>query len=125
MKSILIVDDEHAILLALEMVLTDEGYSVRTALNGKQALERLAEQRPDVVLLDVMMPVLSGPETIKHMKSDPEYAQIPIVLMSAVFPQFTQEEFPWDAFLRKPFEITRILAVIESVIAGKKVKPGK
>lgn len=120
MTSILIVDDEADILLALEMILADEGFQVRTARNGKEALERLAERRPDVILLDVMMPVMSGPDTIRHMKADPEYRNIPIVLMSAVLPRFKREDFPWDAFLRKPFEISDILVTLQKIVAAKK-----
>lgn len=118
MKSILIVDDEHDILLAAEILLTEEGFEVRTARNGREALERLAEKRPDVMLLDVMMPILSGPETIHRMKADPEYAKIPIILMSAVRPNFERDEVPWDFFLRKPFEIDAVLAAIQKLVGS-------
>lgn len=117
MKTVLVVDDEHDILLALEMLLEEEGYEVVTALNGKQALERLAERRPDVVLMDVMMPIMSGPETILRMKADPEYATIPIVLMSGVKPAFGRDEYPWDFFIRKPFEIEKVLETIRAAAA--------
>jgi CheY-like chemotaxis protein len=119
MKSILIVDDEHDILLAAEILLSEEGFEVRTARNGREALERLAERHPDIVLMDVMMPILTGPETIRRMKSDSEYAKIPIILMSAVQPNFERDEAPWDMFIRKPFEIDSLLESIQKLL-GKK-----
>lgn len=120
MKSILIVDDEHDILLAAEILLTDEGFEVRTARNGREALERMAEKHPDIVLMDVMMPILSGPDTIKRMKADPEYANIPIILMSAVKPSFDRDTTPWDIFLRKPFEIDSVLEAIQKLVGDTK-----
>ena len=116
MRLILVVDDEFDILLALEMLLQEEGFEVVTASNGKQALERLAERLPDVVLMDVMMPVLYGPETILKMKADVEYALIPIVLMSGVNPAFSQDDYPYSAFIRKPFLISNVLESIEAVL---------
>jgi CheY-like chemotaxis protein len=116
MKTILIVDDEHDIVLALELFLLEEGYEVRIAHNGREALERLAEGRPDLVLMDVMMPIMSGTETIRHMKEDDEYSKIPIVLMSAVWPHFEKADCPWNAFLRKPFEIDLVLLTLKEVL---------
>ncbi|MFL5813997.1 MAG: response regulator [Bdellovibrionia bacterium] len=120
MTSILIVDDEHDILLAAEILLSDEGFEVRTARNGREALERLAEKHPDIVLMDVMMPILTGPETIRQMKADPDYAKIPIILMSAVQPSFKSDEVAWDLFIRKPFEIDSLLVSIQKLLEKKK-----
>ena len=120
MRSILVVDDEHDILLALELILSEEGFQVIKAHNGREALARLAEVRPAMVLLDSMMPVMSGLETIKAMKADPEYSRIPIVLMSAVAPRVSRDEYPWDVFLRKPFEIEGLMSVIHAVIGPAK-----
>lgn len=120
MRSILVVDDEQDILISLEMLLEEEGYQVTLARHGKEALERLAERRPDAVLIDVMMPIMSGAETIRRMKEDPEYRKIPIVLMSAVRPPFKQEDFPWDALLKKPFEIDAVLSALDKVIPKTK-----
>jgi DNA-binding response OmpR family regulator len=123
MTKILVVDDEHDILFALEMLLNEEEYQVITAINGRHALERLAEGRPDLVIIDVMMPILSGPETILKMKADAEYATIPIILMSGVKPAFTKKDYPFDLFLQKPFEIDHVLKTIKNVLARKKPEP--
>ncbi len=120
MKTVLVVDDEQDIILALEILLADEGYEIMTAHNGREALERLAERMPDVVLIDVMMPILSGPDTIARMRADPEYREIPVVLMSAIKPQVDFEKLKITAFVRKPFEIDTIIKIIEQVTSQKK-----
>lgn len=119
MRTILVVDDEQDIILALEILLAEEGYEIITANNGRQALERLAERRPDLVLIDVMMPILSGPETIAKMRADSEYAEIPVVLMSAIKPQVDLQKLKIAAFIRKPFEIDTILKTIDQVLGSK------
>jgi CheY-like chemotaxis protein len=116
MKTILVVDDEHDILLTVELVLMTEGYRVIKASNGSEALARLAEMRPDLILMDVMMPVLSGLDALKKIRLDKEYKTIPVVLMSAIQPRVAQKEYNWNGFLRKPFEIDPLLDVIERLI---------
>jgi CheY-like chemotaxis protein len=73
MATVLVVDDEFGIVDVLETILTDEGYRVLTACNGKQGLVRLAEERPDVVLLDLMMPILGGAGMLREMAAVPAY----------------------------------------------------
>lgn len=113
MRTILAVDDEHDILLVIDLLLSEANFTVVKASNGKEALARLAETRPEVVLMDIMMPVMSGLDTLKIIKADPDYQKIPVVLMSALSPRVSREEYPWDAFLRKPFEIDELLGTIE------------
>ena len=114
------MDDEQDIILALELLLAEEGYEIITANNGCQALERLAEKIPDLVLIDVMMPILSGPDTIEKMRANAEYAEIPVVLMSAIKPQVDLQKLKIGAFIRKPFEIDTILKTIEQVLEAKR-----
>ena len=112
MKSILVVDDEYDIAVALELLLAGEGYRVTIAPNGKEALDRIAEARPDLVFMDVMMPVLTGLEAVKIIKADPHLSTIPVVLMSAVVPRASQDDYKWDLFLRKPLDVDRILDAV-------------
>ncbi len=84
MPTVLVVDDEFGIVDVLETVLTDEGYRVLTACNGKQGLARLSEKKPDVILLDFMMPILSGGEMLRAMAAEPAYQRIPVIMMSAL-----------------------------------------
>lgn len=112
MKFVLIAEDEYDIALALELVLTESGYRVATVPNGQEALYALAKEKPDLILMDIMMPVLTGLETIQKIKADPEYADIPVVLMSAAPAKGTQEEYGWVAFIRKPFNVDDVLRVL-------------
>ena len=120
MKSILVVDDEQDIILALKILLAEEGYEIFTAHNGREALERLAEKIPDIMLIDVMMPILSGPETIVRMRADAGYANIPVVVMSAIKPKADLDKLKVGAFIRKPFEIELLLQTLDQVLAEKK-----
>ena len=116
MTTILVVDDEHDILLAVDLVLSEAGYKVITAPNGKEALARMAEVRPALVLMDIMMPVLGGLDTLKAMTADPEYGTIPVVMMSAIIPRVSRNEYPWADFLKKPFELDSLYEVVERIL---------
>ena len=80
---ILVVDDEVYIVHILDFSLGMEGYEVVTALDGEQALEKVAQQKPDLIVLDIMMPKLDGYETCKALKSKDETKDIPVILLSA------------------------------------------
>src|SRR5687768_13219890 len=84
MKTILVVDDEFGIAEALSSTLTDEGYRVYTAGNGKQGMDQLAEVRPDLVIVDYMMPIWGGHQMIEAMRAHPSFSTIPVIVMSAV-----------------------------------------
>jgi CheY-like chemotaxis protein len=119
MNSILVVDDEHDIVFAVGLVLEEFGYRMISAANGKDALARMAEAKPALVLMDIMMPVLGGLETLKLIKSDPEYSDVPVVMMSAMIPRVSREDYPWDDFLRKPFELDGLQEVIDRLAIKK------
>ena len=70
MATVLVVDDEFGIVDVIDTILTDEGYRVLSACNGKQGLARLAEEKPDMVLLDFMMPILGGAEMLRVMAAE-------------------------------------------------------
>lgn len=81
---ILIVDDVMSNVLLLKVLLTNEKFAIATASNGRQALEQLEKENPDLVLLDVMMPDMSGFEVAQHLKSNPNTADIPIIFLTAL-----------------------------------------
>jgi CheY-like chemotaxis protein len=83
MNRVLIVDDEQDILETLQLILEMEGYVVDTASTGQQALEKMSAIVPDLVLSDVMMPVMNGIELLKRLKAHPQYRAIPIIISSA------------------------------------------
>ena len=117
MKTILVVDDEYAIVEALAALLGDEGYRVVSAMNGAEALEKIAEDRPDLVLLDVMMPVLDGRATLARIREDPTTSALPVVLMSAAPRAQTAQGPRSDAFLAKPFGVALLLETIAKLLA--------
>ena len=82
-KKILVVDDEDDILQFLELVLREKGYEVVTAAGGQEALTRAQIEKPDLVLLDIMMPQMDGWEVLKLLRVDEETANIPVAMLSA------------------------------------------
>ena len=115
MRTILVVDDEWAIAEVLESLLSDEGYRVIIANNGRQALERLSELPPDLIMLDFMMPVMDGKATLEALKGDPKTSGIPVIVMSSLPEETIKERCSgYVTFLRKPFRITAVLDTIET-----------
>lgn len=117
MKTLLVVDDEFSIVQVMEAILADAGYRVITATNGRAALERLANAKPDLVLLDYMMPILDGPGMLKVMAADPAYRDIPVVMMSSLPEAAVREQcHGYRAFLRKPFSASKVIDTIRRIL---------
>lgn len=116
MKTILIVDDDWSIAETLTGVLEDEGFQCVAAANGQQGLDRLEESHPDLVLLDVMMPVVDGREMLRRMKAQPATAEIPVILMSAASGVSQKKQLGYTAFLQKPFSLDALLDLVERVL---------
>jgi CheY-like chemotaxis protein len=123
-KTVLLVDDEHAILDALSGILEDEGFRVVTASNGREALARLAEAVPDVALVDVMMPVMDGRELLREMQDEARWKHVPVVLMSAVPQAILERDAPLACagFFQKPFDLWKLLARLKE-LAERKQEP--
>jgi CheY-like chemotaxis protein len=119
MALIMVVDDEFGVATLLQDVLEDEGHRVVTASNGKQALEKAAAERPDLVLTDFMMPIMDGAALIKALTANPEFKAIPVVVMSSMPEAAVAERCSGYAiFLRKPFKIFDAVERIVGLIAG-------
>jgi CheY-like chemotaxis protein len=119
MKRLLIVDDEVAIVEALQDILSVEGYDIVTAFNGAEGLQRMVSAKPDLVLLDLMMPVMDGREMLRRMREAPELHPIPVVVMSAG--RISDEERRSSArFLAKPFELDLLLDTIAELLGPPK-----
>ena len=110
MKAVLVVDDEFGIAELFDAILTDEGYRVLTAINGKHGLEVLAQERANLVFLDYMMPVMDGAAMLGAMTTDPILQDIPVVMMSSM-PEATVAErcSGYAAFLSKPFRLLQVV----------------
>ena len=109
MALVLVVDDEFGITELFDAILTDEGHRVLTAMNGKRGLEMLAQERPDLVFTDYMMPVMDGAALLSAIAADPGLQGIPVVVMSSM-PEATVAErcSGHVAFMRKPFRLTQL-----------------
>ena len=120
MTTVLVVDDEALIALALAAALEDAGYEVATAANGRQGLERLAEApRPDLVLLDMMMPVMGGAEMRAAMAADPALSAIPVVVLSSLPEEAVRARVDGvAAVLRKPCTAEQVTDAVERALGG-------
>jgi CheY-like chemotaxis protein len=118
MALILVVDDEFSVAEVVEAILTDAGHEVVTASNGQQALERTKKHRPDLVLLDFMMPIMSGPCMLRAMRKSPALRDVPAVIMSSL-PESTIAQSAkgmYVAFLRKPFKVRAVIDVVDAAL---------
>jgi CheY-like chemotaxis protein len=112
-KDVLVVEDEAYLCDLVADVLEAEGHRARTASNGREALERVHDRKPQLILLDLMMPVMDGWEFIRALRSNREWADIPIVVVTAVYDiKRTQQETGAVAVVTKPFDIDQIADVV-------------
>jgi len=119
---ILVVDDEDRNLRLMELLLTSFGYDVITASNGEEALEKVHDISPDVILLDVMMPKIDGFEVAKRLKAEEETKIIPVVMVTAlneVEHRVKALEAGADDFLNKPVDKTELRARVQSLVKVK------
>lgn len=127
-KSILVVEDEESLLKLESILFTSKGYDVTGVRDGRAALEALAQSRPDVVVLDVMLPGPDGFEICRAIKDDPETSDIPVVILTAKKSSMDLERGRTagaDAYLTKPFKSVKVLEVIEGLIAGARSAKGE
>lgn len=111
---VLIVDDEFGLADITADLLVEHGYEASIEINGKLGLQSLQLRRADLVLTDLMMPIMDGPELIRRMRADPALADIPIILMTAL-PEAVGEQGQHDALIVKPYKIAELLALIEKL----------
>jgi len=125
--TILIVDDVDANVLLLKLLISKAGYKTMTAFNGRDALDAVEKQRPDLILLDIMMPIMDGHEVARKLKEKPEYADIPIIFLSAL--NSTEDiiqgfRFGAADYVSKPFNKDELLTRINhqiSLIEAKRI----
>lgn len=120
---ILVVDDEVYILHILDFSLGAEGFDVVTANNGELAVEKAIQEKPDLIVLDVMMPVLDGYETCRRLKREPETKHIPVILLTAKGREADKRlgfEVGAVDYIVKPFSPNRLIGRIEEIIGCRK-----
>ncbi len=119
-RKILIVDDEVYILHILDFSLGAEGYEVITAADGEEALEKARTEKPDLVVLDVMMPKVDGFEACRRLKNDPETREMPVILLTAKGREVDRKmgiEVGADDYMVKPFSPSKLIQKIESFLS--------
>lgn len=120
-KRILLVDDDPDFVDAVKSVVEKAGYDVEVAYDGREALEKVAARMPDLIILDVMMPVLNGHETCNKLRADPATSQIPVILLTAVASRVSTSTYTHrdmleskaDDYLPKPVAPDELLARIK------------
>jgi len=121
MHSVLAVDDDDAILQVMDRILQARGYRVLTAKTGREALARVRESMPDLVILDGMLPEVHGFEICRQLKTSERFRHIPVILVSAVhtgwrFAADVKEKYGADEFIEKPFETADLLRRVETLL---------
>jgi CheY-like chemotaxis protein len=126
MARVLIVDDDKVIQQLIEVNLELEGYDTSRASDGEEALGAVKSFRPDLVILDVMMPKMDGREVCRRIKADAKTKHIPVVFLSARAQDLDVQsglELGAAAYITKPFDPVDLLQVVERVLAGGTVAP--
>jgi DNA-binding response OmpR family regulator len=119
-KRILIADDEPNIVMSLEFLMEASGFEVQTAADGEQAIEAIAAFRPDLVLLDVMMPKRNGYEVCQWIRADPALAGVKVVMLTAKGRDADVEKglgVGADAYVTKPFATRELVARVNALLA--------
>jgi two-component system, OmpR family, alkaline phosphatase synthesis response regulator PhoP len=120
---ILVVDDEPDLLLLLEEHLSQEGYEVLTATTGMQAISRAREDQPDLILLDVMMPGVSGFDVCNILQDFPETASVPIIFLTAVAETKRKVmglNLGADDYITKPFDLHELGARVQAALRPRR-----
>jgi CheY-like chemotaxis protein len=115
-KSIIVADDDPDILSIVSMSLETQGYAVHKATNGREAVDLAIEHHPDLILMDMMMPVMSGYEAVVELKANEDTREIPVVGLSAKAMATDMEratEAGIDGYITKPFRIAQVLSVVQ------------
>jgi len=119
-KKVLIVDDEPSIIVALQFLMEQNGYETLVAFSGEEAMETIARHRPDLILLDIMLPVVDGFEVCQRVRENPEWKDIRIVLVTALGSEANAAKglaLGADAYITKPFANADLLAKVKELLA--------
>lgn len=118
-KTILIADDERDMVETISLKLKAEGFDIITAYNGIQALESAKTKKPDLILLDIVMPELNGYQVCRELKKNNTFKQIPIIMLTAKAQEsdkFWGKETGADEYLTKPFEFSILINTIKKYL---------
>ena len=121
MPRVLVVDDEIGIVRLIQVNLERQGYQVETASNGAEALEKIRRERPNLLVLDVMMPEMNGFELLTIIRSDPALADMPVIMLTAKAQDadvFKGYQLQADMYLTKPFNPSELIAFVKRILSS-------
>ncbi|MEQ6918101.1 response regulator transcription factor [Halomonas aquatica] len=120
MAKVLVVDDEPNIVLSLEFLMQQAGFEVDTAGDGESALARIAEGAPDLLLLDISLPGISGFDVLERLRADPAHARLPIIMLTAHGREVEREKgiaLGADDYITKPFSTQALVEKVKTLLA--------
>lgn len=118
---ILVCDDERHIVRLIQVNLERQGYEVVTAYDGKEGLEKVKSEKPNLVVLDVMMPYMDGFEVLKSLRKDPETESLPVIMLTAKAQDkdvFEGYHYGADMYLTKPFNPMELVTFVKRITQG-------
>lgn len=119
MTKVMVVDDEPNILLSLEFLMQQAGFSVTTAEDGETALLRISETEPDLVLLDISLPGISGFDVLDHLRKDERFARLPVIMLTAHGREVEKEKgmaLGADDYITKPFSTQALVQKVRNLL---------
>ena len=122
MANVLVVDDEPNIVLSIEFLMEQAGFSVTSAANGEQALESVAAHAPDILLLDISLPGISGFDVLEALRNRPSTAHLPVIMLTAHGREVEREKgaaLGADAYITKPFSTQALVDQVHALLAEK------
>ena len=120
-KKILVCDDERHIVRLIQVNLERAGYTVVTAFDGKEGLEKIKAEKPDCCVLDVMMPYMDGFEVLKNLRREPETESLPVIMLTAKAQDkdvFDGYHYGADMYLTKPFNPMELVTFVKCITDG-------
>lgn len=119
MAKVLVVDDEPNIVLSIEFLMQQAGFDVATAEDGESALQSVAETPPDLILLDISLPGISGFDVLEQLRGDPRHARLPIIMLTAHGREVEREKglaLGADDYVTKPFSTQALVEKVKSLL---------
>ena len=123
-KKLLLADDSVTIQKVVELTFQEEDYEVSIVGNGLEALEKIKEERPDIILADISMPGLNGIDLCEKLKNNSNYKNIPIILLINSFEEFDRkkgDKIGVDGYIEKPFESQDLIDIVQSLTEKKEM----
>ena len=120
-KKILIVDDEPSIIVPVQFLMEQNGYDVMVAFSGEEAMEIIAEKKVDLILLDIMLPIIDGFEVCQRIRENPQWNKIIIILLTALGSDANVEKglsLGADAYITKPFSNVDIVEKVKELLGN-------